>query len=53
MFEESGKWFFFTREKTIEGPYHSRSDADNGLEFYISNALAGLQPSTPQFTQAS
>jgi len=53
MFEDTGKWFFFTREKTIEGPYRSRNDANTGLELYVSKALAGLPPTSSQLTQAT
>jgi len=36
MFEEGGRWFFFTREGTIEGPCNSRGDAEAALEIYLA-----------------
>lgn len=35
FFCEEGKWFFTTRENTIEGPYDSRDDAEQELMMYL------------------
>ena len=35
MVEESGLWFFYTREGTIEGPFGDRIEAEIQLEHYI------------------
>jgi uncharacterized protein YchJ len=32
----NGQWFFVTREKTQEGPYPSRDQANVGAERYIA-----------------
>ncbi len=32
---DGGQWFFFTREKTVEGPFECREDAVEHLEVYI------------------
>ena len=33
--EESGKWYFRTREGTVEGPYADRGNAESELDTYI------------------
>ena len=35
FFAENDKWFFTTREGTVEGPYDSRKDAEQELEIYL------------------
>ena len=47
MVEDGGRWFFLTREKTIEGPFDCRADAIDQLEVYIKLAVNGMlvQPS--------
>ena len=35
FFAEGGKWYFTTRENTIEGPFDSRDDAAQELMLYI------------------
>jgi Domain of unknown function (DUF6316) len=42
MIEEAGKWFFQTREGSIEGPFGSRSDAVTSLEAYIGSKALDL-----------
>lgn len=32
--KEDGQWYFATREKTLEGPYISRAEAEYKLESY-------------------
>ena len=33
--KQDKKWFFHTRERTLEGPYSSRQDAMDGLVQYV------------------
>lgn len=33
-------WYFITREKTQEGPFHNRTGADLGAQRYIANKQA-------------
>ena len=42
MITENGKWFFFTREGTIEGPFDDALDAEIQLEQYIKVVNSGL-----------
>jgi hypothetical protein len=35
MIRENGKWFFLTREGTVEGPYINEQDAHSHLAAYI------------------
>ncbi len=42
MVEDGGRWFFLTREKTIEGPFDCRADAIDQLEVYIKLAINGM-----------
>ncbi len=42
MVEDGGRWFFLTREKTIEGPFDCRADAIDQLEVYIQLAVNGM-----------
>lgn len=35
FFSEGSKWYFTTREDTIEGPYESRDEADQELMMYL------------------
>jgi Domain of unknown function (DUF6316) len=53
MIRENGKWFFLTRESTVEGPYETEHEAQTYLSDYIKrmksiNLAAGekftLQP---------
>ena len=46
--QDGGRWFFLTREKTIEGPFNCRADAIDQLEIYIKLAVNGMlePPST-------
>ena len=38
MVQDGGKWFFLTREGTVEGPFSCRADAVDQLERYIRMA---------------
>jgi len=42
MMQDGGRWFFLTREKTIEGPFNCRADAIDQLEVYIKLAINGM-----------
>jgi hypothetical protein len=41
---EKGKWYFETREKTIEGPFDSRSEAEARLKDHIKIMRSGFFP---------
>ncbi len=45
--EEEGKWFFYTREGTLEGPYGSKAGAVSRLDNYIRIVESGLLPEQP------
>jgi len=42
FFEAAGKWYFYTREGTTEGPFGRRDVAEQGLENYLKVAATGL-----------
>jgi hypothetical protein len=42
---EGGKWYFETREKTVEGPFGSRAEAEARLEDHIKIMRSGFFPS--------
>jgi hypothetical protein len=42
FFEDSGKWYFYTREGTIEGSFTDRTEADRYLQNYIEMISANL-----------
>ncbi|MDG1943813.1 MAG: DUF6316 family protein [Halioglobus sp.] len=42
MIKQDGNWFFETREGTFEGPFGSKSEAEEGLERYIYITNMGL-----------
>jgi hypothetical protein len=44
MVKEGGKWFFYTREGTTEGPFDSEIEALNQLDRYIKAVNSGLLP---------
>ena len=50
FFCEGGKWYFTTRENTIEGPYDSRADAEQELMLYLrqmnERAKFGIKPNS-------
>ena len=44
FFKEEGKWFFYTREGTMEGPFSELQDAEKRLEEYIKIMNSGFMP---------
>ena len=42
--QEEGKWFFYTREGTMEGPFSELQDAENRLREYIKIMNSGFMP---------
>ena len=44
MVKEGGKWFFYTREGTMEGPFESEVQALIQLDQYIRVVESGLLP---------
>ncbi|MCB1707924.1 MAG: hypothetical protein KDI10_04200 [Halioglobus sp.] len=42
--QQGGKWFFFTRERTMEGPFDYRAAAEIRLADYIKVMTSGLMP---------
>ncbi|MBD3643620.1 MAG: DUF6316 family protein [Alcanivorax sp.] len=48
FFTEGSQWYFATRENTVEGPFISREEAENGLMLYLRDIQAkesfGLKP---------
>lgn len=42
IIKEGDKWFFYTREGTLQGPFHDRKDAENQVEVYIKVINSGL-----------
>ncbi|MDX1735769.1 MAG: DUF6316 family protein [Halioglobus sp.] len=45
LFQEGGRWFFATREGSIEGPFVDRYAAVTRLEAYIKVMRSGLMAS--------
>jgi hypothetical protein len=44
FFQEEGKWYFYTREGTMEGPFPELVDAEKRLEEYIKIMNSGFMP---------
>jgi len=42
--QNGGKWFFFTREGTMEGPFAFRHEAEERLEVYKKVMSSGFMP---------
>jgi hypothetical protein len=42
VINDSGKWYFLTREGSLEGPFECERDATEQLEVYVSLAVNGL-----------
>ena len=40
--EDGDRWYFYTREGTIEGPFESRLEASCRLETYIKVTNSGI-----------
>ena len=43
LVRENGKWFFLTREGTVEGPYDSELEANQRMETYASVMSSALE----------
>ena len=44
FFKQEGKWFFYTREGTMEGPFSELQDAEARLNEYIKILNSGFMP---------
>jgi hypothetical protein len=44
FFQQQGKWFFYTREGTMEGPFSELQDAEKRLNEYIKIMSSGFMP---------
>jgi Domain of unknown function (DUF6316) len=44
FFKNEGKWFFNTREGTMEGPYEELAGAESRLKEYIKIMNSGFMP---------
>jgi len=44
FFRDGGKWFFYTREGTAEGPFGFRHEAEERLEVYKKVMSSGFMP---------
>ena len=44
FFKEGGKWYFYTREGTMEGPFAELEDAEYRLQEYIKIMNSGFMP---------
>ena len=44
FFKNDGKWYFSTREGTIEGPFWDQKEAENKLADYIKIMDSGFMP---------
>jgi Domain of unknown function (DUF6316) len=42
--KDGGKWYFATREGTLEGPFELKSDAETRLATYIKVMVSGFMP---------
>jgi hypothetical protein len=42
FFKDGGKWYFHTREVTIEGPFEHRWEAEENLEVYVRIINSGF-----------
>lgn len=48
FFKQAGNWYFHTREKTVEGPFDNRRQAEDRLETYLSLTGSGFTGLTGQ-----
>ena len=53
MFMDSGEWYFYTREGTIEGPCPDMVAARIRLDSYIKVINSGLAPSDGKYSLAA
>ncbi len=44
IFEDSGNWYFLTREGTVIGPFEGELEARVRIEAYIRGMNPGLKP---------
>jgi hypothetical protein len=44
FFKDGGKWYFNTREGTMEGPFEELKEAENKLSEYIKIMNSGFMP---------
>jgi len=44
FFKQDGKWFFYTREGTMEGPFSELQDAEQRLSEYVKIMNSGFMP---------
>ena len=51
--EDGGRWFFYTREGSLEGPYQDMLEASLRLEKYLSVLDSGLLPEEGKFSLES
>ena len=42
IFKDSGKWFFTTREGTLQGPFEDQFEANDELKMYLYAMATGL-----------
>jgi hypothetical protein len=42
--KDGGKWYFSTREGTMEGPFELKTDAEDRLDSYIKVMTSGFMP---------
>ena len=44
FFQDGGKWYFSTREGTLEGPFGELADAEKRLKEYVKIMNSGFMP---------
>jgi len=44
FFKEGGKWYFYTREGTMEGPFADLEHAEDRLRDYVKIMNSGFMP---------
>ena len=49
-YKDSGKWYFYTREATIEGPFEHRWEAEENLETYVRILNSGFYATAHELT---
>ena len=45
FYKDGGKWYFYTQEGTMEGPFTFKQDAEERLENYKKIMTSGFIPS--------
>jgi hypothetical protein len=53
FFKDGGKWFFYTREGTFEGPFELRREAEDRLAEYIRILNSGFISSDCELSRAT